>query len=374
LLIEWALWLLHKTFYRLEKQGQLKATQRKLEETWPEIRYRLLLGLAGSQTFQPKHPPFLFAAQSEIDSNPAPESSAESDTHSHPVPAPSTFGNSFSAGLSVIGKFFAPTSKTARKTLSEPATAEKPKTQSHLGFPNTSRQFFSNSAPTENPKTQYSSTITDDYDYLFKISLLGDPGVGTSHLRHRFAKNIYSNPCVSCPSDAYAFEVKTIVLNKLRVKLQIWTAEAHSKTETIDHNESPRRYYTSPAKKDERYRQVQDRSRRSNAIIVVFDVTDYKSFENLPQWLKEMDSYSNYTLHTLAATKCDIPETEWAIKKDDIRDFAEENKLNVFFTSAKDNLNVDPLFEYVTHFIIQEEQSKKNEEIIPVIPNYSKRR
>ncbi len=329
--------LADKPHKAIERQNELKAAQRELEKTWPEIRYRLLLSQAGSQTFQPKHPPFLFSAvESNICANITEVSSSKS--------------NSFKTSLSIIGNFFTSASKVAKQVLSDPV-------------------------PAEDPKAQSPDTINYEDDYFFKISLLGDPGVGTSHLRHRFAKNIYSEPNMLYLNDRYVSEIKTIILNKFRIKLQIRTAEAYSKTEIINWGEEPLKYHTWPAKKDERHIQFNhSKEARADAVIVVFDITDYKSFENLNKWLDETDPYSNSTARTLAATKCDIPEAEWAVKKEEIRAFAEENNLNVFFTSAKDNFNVDELFEYVANSIIQEKAHKESEEIILIAPNYSKRR
>ena len=346
----------------IERQNELKATQREFEKTWPEIRYRLLLSQAGSQTFQPKHPPFLF-------------STVESNICANTTEVSSSRNNSFNAGLSAIGNFFTSASKIAKQVLSNPAPAEGPQTQSHVSPPNTSRQFFSKPAPADGPKIQSPDTINYEGDYSFKISLLGDPGVGTSHLRHRFAKNIYFEPNMLYLNDRYVSEIKTIILNKFRIKLQIRTAEAYSKTEIINWGEEPLKYHTWPAKKDERRIQFNhSKEVRADAVIVVFDITDYKIFENLNKWIDETDPHSNSTARTLAATKCDIPEAEWAVKKEEIRVFAEENNLNVFFTSAKDNFNVDELFEYVANSIIQKKKHKESEEIIPLVSGYSKRR
>merc|ERR1712244_182400 len=93
-----------------------------------------------------------------------------------------------------------------------------------------------------------------EYDHLFKLLLIGDSGVGKSCLLLRFADDTYTESYIS-----------TIELDGKTIKLQIWDTAGQERFRTITSS-----YY-----------------RGAHGIIVVYDVTDQESFNNVKQWLKK---------------------------------------------------------------------------------------
>ncbi|KAK8524496.1 hypothetical protein V6N12_029361 [Hibiscus sabdariffa] len=60
----------------------------------------------------------------------------------------------------------------------------------------------------------------DDYDYLFKVVLIGDSGVGKSNLLSRFTKNEFSLESKS--TIGVEFATRSIRVDDKVVKAQIW--------------------------------------------------------------------------------------------------------------------------------------------------------
>lgn len=60
----------------------------------------------------------------------------------------------------------------------------------------------------------------EDYDYLFKVVLIGDSGVGKSNLLSRFTKNEFSQESKS--TIGVEFATRSIAVEDKVVKAQIW--------------------------------------------------------------------------------------------------------------------------------------------------------
>jgi len=163
--------------------------------------------------------------------------------------------------------------------------------------------------------------MNPEYDYLFKLLLIGDSGVGKSCLLLRFAEDTYTESYIS--TIGVDFKIRTIELEGKTIKLQIWDTAGQERFRTITSS-----YY-----------------RGAHGIIVVYDVTDYESFNNVKQWLHEIDRYACENVNKLlVGNKSDL-ESKRAVKFDTAKEFADTLGIEFLETSAKNSTNVEQAFQ-----------------------------
>lgn len=160
-----------------------------------------------------------------------------------------------------------------------------------------------------------------DYDYLFKIILIGDSGVGKSAVLFRFADDVYNESYIS--TIGVDFKIKTIFVNGKVIKLQIWDTAGQERFRTITTS-----YY-----------------RGSHIIFLCYDITDRQSFYNLEMWMKEIVKFGNPNVRIiLCGTKCDL-NFKRQVSYDEGSIFAKKYGYDFYETSAKNNQNIDEIFE-----------------------------
>jgi len=164
------------------------------------------------------------------------------------------------------------------------------------------------------------ATSHPEYDYLFKLLLIGDSGVGKSSLLLRFADDTYAESYIS--TIGVDFKIRTIELDGKTIKLQIWDTAGQERFRTITSS-----YY-----------------RGAHGIIIVYDVTDLDSFNNVKQWLKEIDRYACENVNKLlVGNKSDLQDKR-AVAQAEAKAFAEELGVQFLETSAKNSINVEDAF------------------------------
>ena len=98
----------------------------------------------------------------------------------------------------------------------------------------------------------------------------------------------------------------------------------------------------------ERFRSLALNSLRAvRGIVLVFDVTVRSTFENVSKWLKEIDDNLNRPQMVLFGNKIDLEEEQRQIKKEEAEQFAQENNLIYFETSAKTKQGIVEGFDYL---------------------------
>ena len=163
---------------------------------------------------------------------------------------------------------------------------------------------------------------------LFKLLLIGDSGVGKSSLLHRFADDIYTDSYIS--TIGVDFKIKTMSVGDKMVKLQIWDTAGQERFRTITSS-----YY-----------------RGAQGIIVVYDITDVDSFNNVKQWLSEIDRYASENVDKLlVGNKSDL-EPARQVTKAMAEEFAESLQVKCIETSAKESSNVDDAFRSMAFTIM----------------------
>lgn len=162
--------------------------------------------------------------------------------------------------------------------------------------------------------------MNPEYDYLFKLLLIGDSGVGKSCLLLRFADDTYTESYIS--TIGVDFKIRTIELEGKTIKLQIWDTAGQERFRTITSS-----YY-----------------RGAHGIIVAYDVTDQESFNNVKQWLQEIDRYACENVNKLlVGNKSDLT-TKKVVDYTTAKEFADHLNIPFLETSAKNATNVEQAF------------------------------
>ncbi|GAA5806598.1 GTP-binding protein [Helicostylum pulchrum] len=164
----------------------------------------------------------------------------------------------------------------------------------------------------------------DEYDYLFKLVLIGDSGVGKSNLLSRFTTNEFNLESKS--TIGVEFATKNIEIEKRSIKAQIWDTSGQ-----------------------ERYRAITGAYYRGAVgALVVYDITRRNSFQNVSHWLKELrDHAESKIVIMLVGNKVDLSETSRAVTTEEGAALAEKDGFLFMETSALDSTNVDNAFEKV---------------------------
>jgi Ras-related protein Rab-8A len=161
------------------------------------------------------------------------------------------------------------------------------------------------------------------YDYLVKLLLIGDSGVGKSCLLLRYADDAFTTQFIS--TIGIDFKVKTIDIDGKRVKLQIWDTAGQERFRTITNA-----YY-----------------RGAMGIILIYDITDEQSFLNVTNWIRNIDQHaSDHVVRQLVGNKCDM-ESERAVSYSRGEALAKTYQMKFFESSAKTNHNVTESFNYI---------------------------
>ncbi len=93
--------------------------------------------------------------------------------------------------------------------------------------------------------------------------------------------------------------------------------------------------------------------RGGNGVLVVYDITDRESFENLNSWLIEIEKNANKNVYKLLiGNKCDLEEKR-KVSYQEGKDFAASNGMQFIETSAKADTKVKDAFELLTQEIIK---------------------
>lgn len=158
------------------------------------------------------------------------------------------------------------------------------------------------------------------FDYLIKLLLIGDSGVGKSCLLLRFSDDTFTTSFIT--TIGIDFKIRTIELDGKRIKLQIWDTAGQERFRTIT-----TAYY-----------------RGAMGILLVYDVTDENSFQNITTWIKNIEQHASETVcKILLGNKCDMTERR-VVDTARGQKLADDYGMKFLETSAKNNINVEEAF------------------------------
>lgn len=168
--------------------------------------------------------------------------------------------------------------------------------------------------------------------------MIGDTSVGKSCLLTRFADDQFSDNYVT--TIGVDFRFKTMIIKDKIAKVQVWDTAGQ-----------------------ERYRSITNAYYRgAEAIMIVFDMTNKESFQNIQNWMDEIIKYTGKdVLICIGGNKTDLPDQK--VTSNDIDNFKKKKGLSVFEVSAKTGAGVEEAFTYlVTNLIKRKSGETETEE------------
>ncbi|KAN0003790.1 hypothetical protein ACTFIZ_009941 [Dictyostelium cf. discoideum] len=164
------------------------------------------------------------------------------------------------------------------------------------------------------------------YEYLFKIIVIGDSGVGKSNIINRFVENKFNEEFIS--NIGVDLVSKIVYIQGREIKLQILDTAGN---QIFRVSNTIKKFGV------------------SNIIIIVYDVTDQNSFNNIPMWLIEVEKFApnNNAIKIIIGNKCDLI-TQRVVGQTFAKEFADSLNLKLFETSAKQSINIEDTFISVT--------------------------
>jgi small GTP-binding protein len=169
------------------------------------------------------------------------------------------------------------------------------------------------------------------YDATFKIIIFGDAGCGKTTLTQRFLTNLFVSD--SKMTIGVDFEVKSLEVDKQKVKLQIWDFGG-----------------------EERFRfLLPTYVRGARGGLFLFDITNYSSIAHIDDWLsvirKEIRAEDVFPIIVVGG-KADLAENREVSAEEGIKIAKSRNVDGFIETSSKTGENVEKTFEALTSLML----------------------
>ncbi|PVU99665.1 hypothetical protein BB559_000523 [Furculomyces boomerangus] len=185
----------------------------------------------------------------------------------------------------------------------------------------------------------------EEYDYLFKVVLIGDSAVGKTNLLSRFKSNEFKLDSKS--TIGVEFTSKTIQLEGKTIKATVWDTAGQERFRVITSA-----YY-----------------RGAVGALLVYDIANRETYNNVKYWLKELRDYADRNIVImLVGNKSDLRHLR-TIPTEDAKQFAQDNGLFFIETSALDSNNVEQAFRQtiteIYRIVHNKPAESSNEKVLP---------
>jgi Ras-related protein Rab-8A len=128
-----------------------------------------------------------------------------------------------------------------------------------------------------------STQKNQNYDYLIKLLVIGNSGVGKTNMLLKFCENNFMTSHLT--TIGIDFKIKTIQVGKDKVRLQIWDTAGQEKFKTITQT-----YY-----------------RGAMGIVLTYAINERETFEDIQNWVKQIKLHaSDSVAKVLVGNKSDI--------------------------------------------------------------------
>lgn len=158
---------------------------------------------------------------------------------------------------------------------------------------------------------------TTNISLRIKVTLIGDISVGKTSIMNRFIDNIYKDDYD--PSIGVDFGSKTIRFQNVNIKMQLWDTAGQEKYKAL----------------------IPSYIKGSSIVILLFDLSNKGTFENVPNWISYMQKIYQPSLVVLCGNKLDLTRQ---IEFKEAYDYATSLNMLYFEVSAKEDIDVNKMF------------------------------
>lgn len=175
------------------------------------------------------------------------------------------------------------------------------------------------------------NTPGGDCDYIFKIIVIGDSGVGKSSLTVRLSEDVFYRDYAS--TIAIDFRMHQMSYMDKRVRLQIWDTAGQERFQSV-----ATAFY-----------------RGANGVLLCFDLTHRPSFLHLEQWMERVRQQALPGIPCLlVGCKSDEARSSRQVTREEAVAWAQEHNMSFIETSAKEKENVQTAFQQITKSIFED--------------------
>ena len=177
-----------------------------------------------------------------------------------------------------------------------------------------------------------------NYDEKCQLLIIGDSTVGKTSILSRYANGTFnSNYLATVGLDNFT---KDESINDKIVRIKIWDTAGQERYKSLT-----RGFF-----------------RNAQGIMIVYDVTNYETYENLKYWIKSIKTQMGSDIDNIPViiigNKIDSEERE--VKIDEAKLFSKEQNYPYFETSAKTGENIDDCIRFLVNEVINKKSDNKD--------------
>ena len=161
-----------------------------------------------------------------------------------------------------------------------------------------------------------------------KILLIGDSQVGKTSLLLKYTEHVFPEEHIATIGVEY--KDKFIVKDNYNIRLQIWDTAGQERFHSITKN-----IY-----------------RNANGVLFVYDITNQESFNNIKNWIKDLQNVGNDIKGVIIGNKLDL-EQKRDVSKEYLEEIGKKNQMPFLETSAKQNINVNEGFDLLVNELLK---------------------
>jgi small GTP-binding protein len=179
-------------------------------------------------------------------------------------------------------------------------------------------------------------SVPKNYEYLFKVALIGDSGCGKTSILLRFSEDQFKNDTSS--TIGVDFKIVSVSIGEEKyAKMQIWDTCGSERFKSL----------------------TMSFIKSCPAFLLIFDITKHKTFKNIENWIEIINENIDSKLICLVGNKSDL-DSERQVTYEEIFLFSEKNGLKYIEVSAKTNERIEDVFVYICEILLDEVKKRKN--------------